>query len=141
MAIVWMSGVERSSIKDRANNLGSQHARGLVVSQGISNTHLSLVLPTTRKPFRPVFDIIQTSSPTKIVFDGRMDYAELFHGHDIPICGVLDLQLADIYSRRLSGEDEEDQRRRLSTFLKRGEVVGNSKCYIHVQKLCSTSTG
>jgi len=66
-----------------------------------------------------------------------MDYAELFHGHDISIRGVLDLQLADIYSRRLRGEDEEDQRRRLSPFLKRGEVAGNSKCYMHVQKLCS----
>ena len=37
---IWIFGIERASIKDRADNLGTQHARGLVVSQGISNTHL-----------------------------------------------------------------------------------------------------
>ena len=40
LAIVWICGVDGGSIKDRANNFGTQHARGLVVSKGISNTHL-----------------------------------------------------------------------------------------------------
>lgn len=66
-----------------------------------------------------------------------MDYAELFHGKGIPIRGVLDLQLADIHSRRPRGEDEEDQRRRLSPYFKRGDVYGNPACYRQVHKLCS----
>ena len=54
-----------------------------------------------------------------------MDYAELFHCHGIPIRSLLDLQLADNFSRLLHGEKEEDQRRRLSPYLKRGEVDRN----------------
>lgn len=103
----------------------------------IPNTYLIDVLSLTKDALRPVFDIIQSSSPTKVMFDGRMDYSELFHEYGTPICGALDLQLADIHSRRQRGEDEEDQLRRLSPYLKRGEVVGQQNSYTQVHKLCS----
>ena len=54
----------------------------------ISTTYLIDVLSLTKDALRPVFDIIQSSSPTKIMFDGRMDYSELFHECGTPICGV-----------------------------------------------------
>ena len=104
---------------------------------GPETTYLIDVLSLTKDALRPVLDIIQSSSPTKIMFDGRMDYTELFHEYGTPIRGVLDLQLADIHSRRQRGENEEDQLRRLSPYLKRGEVAGQPNCYAQVQKLCS----
>lgn len=101
-------------------------------------TYLIDAVSLDKNTLRPVFDIIQSrSSPTKIMFDGRMDYSELFHGHGTPIRNVLDLQLADIYSRRQRGEGEERQLLRLSPYLRRGEVVGQRNCYTQVQKLCS----
>jgi len=56
----------------------------------------------------PVFDIIKSSLVTKIVFGGRMDFGELYHGWGVSLRGVLDLQLADVESRHQCGEDQED---------------------------------
>lgn len=35
----------------------------------------------------------------KYVWDGRADYSELRHGHDVTLEGLFDLQLADIHTR------------------------------------------
>ena len=66
-----------------------------------------------------------------------MDFSELYHGHDVTMHGVLDLQLADILFRPQRGETREDQFHRLSPFLHAPEVVGHPNCYSDVQRLCS----
>ncbi len=101
-----------------------------------SKTYLIDVFSLTNDKLRPLFDIIQSTSPTKIVFDGRMDFSELYHGSGITLHGVLDLQLVDVDSRRQRGEDEDEQLRRLSPYLHRREIFGQRNSYTKVHKLC-----
>lgn len=42
-------------------------------------------------------DILENPVLEKVVWDGRMDYSELWHGHGISVNPVLDLQLVRIY--------------------------------------------
>jgi exonuclease 3'-5' domain-containing protein 1 len=85
---------------------------------------------------RPLLDILESSSPLKIVFDGRNDFSEIYHKRGITMRGVLDLQLADVCSRGLRGEDEEEQMSRLSPYLYRREVNGQRTPYKLVHRLC-----
>lgn len=39
----------------------------------------------------------------KVVWDGRMDFSELWHGHGIRLAGVLDLQLLGVYRGQSRG--------------------------------------
>lgn len=43
--------------------------------------------------------LLEGKSPTKVMFDCRMDTSEFFHGFNIRLDGVVDLQLADMLSR------------------------------------------
>ena len=101
-----------------------------------SKTYLFDVISLTDDTLRPLFDIIQSAAVTKIVFDGRMDFSELYHERHITLQGVLDLQLVDVDSRRQRGEDEDDQHRRLSPYLHRREIAGQPNSYSKVQRLC-----
>ena len=100
-----------------------------------SQTYLIDTVILTGDELRPLFDIIQSSSPTKIVFDGRMDFSELFHGYGVSMQGVLDLQLADVHSRRQRGELQRGQLRRLSPFLPSREIMWQPKSYTPLHKL------
>jgi exonuclease 3'-5' domain-containing protein 1 len=101
-----------------------------------SPTYLIDTIRLTREALRPLFDSIESSTLTKIVFDGRMDFSELYHGYGLTMCGALDLQLADILSRRRHGEDRDDQLCRLSLYIHARSISGQSNCYFSVQKLC-----
>jgi len=101
-----------------------------------SKTYLIDVISLTNDELRPLFDIIQSTSPRKVVFDGRMDFSELYHGRGITLHDVLDLQLVDVDSRRQRGEDEDEQLRRLSPYLHRREIFGQRNSYTKVHKLC-----
>lgn len=83
----------------------------------------------------PIFDILKSESIFKVVFDGRMDASELFHGHGIKLNNVLDLQLADISSREKRGEGIDRQLRRLQGFLPPYELARNPAMYTSVQRL------
>ena len=52
-----------------------------------------------------MFDILSSNSVTKVVFDGRMDFSALYHEQNVEVQNVLDLQLVDIDSRVIRGED------------------------------------
>ena len=101
-----------------------------------SKIYLIDTINLTKDQLIPIFDIIQSPSVTKIVFDGRMDFSELYHGWNVSLRGVLDLQLADVESRRLRGEDEDEQLSRLSPYLHRREIFGQPNSYSAVHKLC-----
>jgi hypothetical protein len=100
-----------------------------------SKTYLVDTISLTRDKLRPLFDILESPSPLKIVFDGRMDFSELFHSYGVSMKGVLDLQLADIYSRPLRGDTEQNRRRRLSPFFPRNQVRAQPALYASLQKL------
>ena len=107
-----------------------------VLEPETSGIYLIDTISLTKDQLSPIFDIIESSSVTKIVFDGRMDFSELYHGWSVSLRGVLDLQLADVDSRHQRGEDEEDQFSRLSPYLHRREISGQPGSYSAVHKLC-----
>lgn len=56
------------------------------------------ILRLSTESLQPIFGLLSSPTYTKIVFDGRMDYAALYHEHGVELVGVLDLQLAAIQS-------------------------------------------
>lgn len=122
-------------------NLGRQGSSLSIISlrtidSESSKTYLFDAISITNDTLRPLFDILQSHSVTKIVFDGRMDFSELYHGRGVDLRNVLDLQLIDVDSRRQRGEDEDEQLGRLSPYLHRREIMGQAGSYSKVHKLC-----
>ena len=79
----------------------------------------------TEQQLQPFLDILHDQNIRKWVWDGRMDYSELWHGHNVELRGVLDLQLADVTSRKERGEGPVQQLNRLSRggYLNRGSYA------------------
>ncbi|KAF8073305.1 ribonuclease H-like domain-containing protein [Lyophyllum atratum] len=102
-----------------------------------SATFLFDAVKIARSALRPVFDLLESNEIQKVVFDGRMDYSCLFHDHGIRLRDVVDLQLADIKSRVMRGEGEEEQiqRLRVSKSVQRNELAANRELYKAVHKL------
>lgn len=46
-----------------------------------------------------VKEILEDAEIEKVVWDGRSDYSELWHGHRIALSPVLDLQLVQVYEK------------------------------------------
>lgn len=85
--------------------------------------------------------LLNDSNILKIVWDGRMDYLEIWSTYGVPLQGILDLQVAEVMSRyTVRGEGEDARIRRLrgqlsvsTTMKKRYEglhaVVGLQRCW------------
>ncbi|KZT38431.1 hypothetical protein SISSUDRAFT_1119622 [Sistotremastrum suecicum HHB10207 ss-3] len=71
------------------------------------------VLAFSRRQLRSLYDILEDENVTKVVFGGRHDFTELYHGQGVYMKGVIDLQIADVVSRDILEEDFEDQMERL----------------------------
>lgn len=69
----------------------------------------------TRKDYEPLFQLFRNPHIIKIVWDGRMDFLELWSTFGIVLRGVLDLQVAEVVSRMvLRGEGEQERLTRLT---------------------------
>lgn len=89
---------------------------------------------------QPVFELLGSDERKKVVFDGRMDYSELYHRYNgAELAPVLDLQLADVESRALRGEGEDRQLARLSPYCHRNEVQSQPQSYRLVHRLSGLS--
>lgn len=75
------------------------------------------VLAFSRPQLRPLYDILEDQDIRKVVFGGRHDFSELYHGQDVYLRGVFDLQIADIATRSMRGEGFEEQMGRLGRYL------------------------
>ncbi|KAJ7362708.1 hypothetical protein DFH08DRAFT_731979 [Mycena albidolilacea] len=75
--------------------------------------HFDLIT-LNRATLQPLFNILQSSSVTKAVFDGRLIASALLHECGVELVNTLDMQLADVTSRSLRGECSERQLSRLS---------------------------
>ncbi|KAJ7839927.1 hypothetical protein B0H13DRAFT_2416958 [Mycena leptocephala] len=75
--------------------------------------HFDLIT-VDRATLQPLFDILRSPSVTKAVFDGRLIASALLHDCGVELVNALDMQLADVTSRTLSGESAEKQLGRLS---------------------------
>ncbi|RDX45591.1 hypothetical protein OH76DRAFT_1407985 [Lentinus brumalis] len=64
----------------------------------------------------PLFDLLSSGTVTKLMWDGRADALELRETFGVELRGVLDLQLAEVVSRKsVRRETEESRLRRLAT--------------------------
>lgn len=131
-----IKGASQLVLDCEGDSLGTQ--RGSLSILGIrANNHNYLVdaLQLSKTELSPIFDVLQSSSCRKIMFDGRMDFSELYHGWGIRLSEVVDLQIADILSRTMRGEGLEMQLVRLQSFLSYGEVQTNRSLYTKVHML------
>ncbi|ESK82982.1 3 -5 exonuclease and kh-i domain-containing protein [Moniliophthora roreri MCA 2997] len=100
-------------------------------------TYLIDVTRLSSSDLRPVYDLLESEAATKVVFDGRMDYSALFHEKSVDTKKVLDMQLADVRSRIVRGEDQEGRLERLRGFIHWPDVKGQPDLYKRVQRLNS----
>ncbi|KAK7047626.1 hypothetical protein VNI00_006394 [Paramarasmius palmivorus] len=120
------------------DNLGKQGGTLSIITLHIpssNQTYLIDVLRLSSADLRPVYHLLESPSVTKIVFDGRMDYSALYHEKAVDMQNVLDMQIADVRSRIVRGEDQEDQFSRLKGFLHWPEIIGQPDSYRKVQRL------
>ena len=97
-------------------------------------TYVIDVVSLPRTALDPVFDILRSSNVCKVLFDGRMDYSALYHGHGVELTNLLDVQLVDVASRQ-TREEPEAQFRRLQKYLPYVNFYSNREAYQQVHKL------
>ncbi|KAI0079780.1 hypothetical protein K474DRAFT_1616836 [Panus rudis PR-1116 ss-1] len=69
----------------------------------------------TSKHFEQLWQLFRNPQIIKIVWDGRMDYLEIWSTYQVALAGVLDLQVAEVVSRfTLRGEGEPQRLERLT---------------------------
>nr|GAT47480.1 3'-5' exonuclease [Mycena chlorophos] len=123
-------------------NLGTKGGSLTVMSFGTpqspDDAHIVHVPPLDGVALRPIFDLLESETIQKVVFDGRMDQSALFYGFGgVRLRNVVDLQIADVKSRL---EDEPlgsfQQLDRLIPYLPYREVMGaKDELYQNVHKL------
>lgn len=84
---------------------------------------------------QPVYKLLRSETHTKIMYDARSDWSEFYHRHGVELTHVLDLQLADIDSRTVRGETQEQQLERLPPFCSAEEIKNYRALYTMVQRL------
>ncbi|KAG6894057.1 hypothetical protein C0992_007643 [Termitomyces sp. T32_za158] len=87
------------------------------------------------KRLRPIYDILESTRVQKVVYDGRKDFSCLFHDRQVEIRNVIDLQLADIKSREVRGENDADRVRRLGQVVPKWELSRKPHLYSNIHKL------
>ncbi|KAH8103371.1 ribonuclease H-like domain-containing protein [Cristinia sonorae] len=95
----------------------------------------------------PLWQLFSSPLILKIVWDGRMDYLELWSSYKVRLEGVLDLQVAEVVSRvTMRGEGEEHRLGRLANSYfsknavqKHGEQYEGINVLIGLQQCCQES--
>lgn len=81
----------------------------------------------------PILRLLARPDILKIVWDGRMDYNELFFAHGTTIEHVLDLQIVEIVSRAIRGEDENRRLSRLKRYFKPSAIREDQSQFLDLQ--------
>jgi ribonuclease D len=91
-------------------DLGAQNGKLGLIQIGIGDAVYLVDVVTLPEAVGKLKSFLQNPSLLKYVWDGRSDYSELRHGHDVTLRGLVDLQLAYIRTqaqtsktKRLSG--------------------------------------
>ncbi len=72
----------------------------------------------TRYDIDGLLALFQDKGVLKVVWDGRMDFLEIWSTFGVPLRGVLDLQIAEVMSRyQVRGEGDDGRLRRLQQSL------------------------
>ena len=99
------------------------------------------------RDFAPLWHLFSSPVIVKIVWDGRMDYLELWSSYGVRLECVLDLQVAEVVSRTtMRGEGEQHRLGRLATsFFSKNAVQKHKEQYeginvlIGLQQCCQES--
>lgn len=99
-------------------DLGTQDGQLSILSLGTPHAQEIYVIDfVTLSPdaLQPILSLLAGDKVRKVVWDGRMDFNELFYAFSTAIdTNVLDLQVVDIKSREIRGHTESMRKRRLS---------------------------
>ncbi|EJD01980.1 uncharacterized protein FOMMEDRAFT_157145 [Fomitiporia mediterranea MF3/22] len=121
-AVEVLADAEYIILDCEGRDLGSASGALSLISLGTphaSDIFLFDILLLPHHALQILFNAVLSLTPaarakTKVVWDGRMDYSELFFSYTCPIENVLDLQLADILSRAKRGQNDKQRLDRLS---------------------------
>lgn len=122
-------------------DLGSFNGRLSVISIRTTGSETFIIdaVSLGAQRLRPIFDILESSTIVKVMFDGRKDFCAFYHDFGVSLQNVIDLQLVDIQSRhqrfRGKGKYAKDRIQRLLGFLPEYEIQGNRSLYGSVEKL------
>lgn len=139
-AVVALSAASHLAFDSEGLCLGEIDGKlSLIALAGLPTTdpHVYLfdALALNTEQLEPVFELLRSEKHMKVMFDGRMDFSEVFHRHGVRLAAVLDPQLADVESRSRRGESFDKQRERLSPYLSRNEVAKQMHSYLQVHRL------
>lgn len=116
-AVLSLSQTSSIFLDCEGRDLGAENGALSIISLGSLHTdviYLIDVVALSPDLLRPVFDLLESKDVRKVVWDGRMDFSELFFGYSTAIdANVLDLQLVDISSRSARGENEYKRKQRM----------------------------
>jgi len=77
---------------------------------------LALTFTNASSALGPLLNLLRSDRMLKIVWDGRQDFLELLDCYGVGLCGVVDLQIAEVVSRSgVRGENEKMRLSRLAT--------------------------
>ncbi|KAJ7804940.1 ribonuclease H-like domain-containing protein [Mycena olivaceomarginata] len=108
---------------------GSLSLIGLRTSRSPRKAFIVDVLTIPKSALDPLFGLFKSASVQKVFFDGRMDHSALFHEYSVPVANVLDLQLADVASRR--------QQARLSSYFSFVDISSRPEQYAKLHSFFS----
>jgi hypothetical protein len=74
-----------------------------LIQIGVKNAIYHVDVITLPQALKSLKSVLEDSGIQKVVWDGRMDFSELWHGHGIKLAGVLDLQLLGVYQGQSRG--------------------------------------
>lgn len=142
-----LSKVDTIFLDCEGGNLGAEHGSLCILSLGAivpnisGQEEFSIFLIDAfsfgvhvSEALEPIFSLLSRQSSV-VVFDGRMDASELYHGHGVRLTDVVDLQVVDIMSREKRQETLDQQLERLLPVLPRWELTQNREQYLTVHKL------
>ncbi|KAH8112410.1 ribonuclease H-like domain-containing protein [Phellopilus nigrolimitatus] len=120
-AVPILSNAEYLILDCEGRDLGCANGALALLSIGTphaSHIYLFDVLALPHRSLQILFNAVLSHTAaargkTKVVWDGRMDYVELFYSYSCPIENVLDLQLVDVLSRKGRGESDYVRMRRM----------------------------
>ncbi|KAF9467848.1 ribonuclease H-like domain-containing protein [Collybia nuda] len=120
-----------------ARNLGNQGGVLSIISlRSTTSTDIFLIdVVRLNGSLSPLFHLLESTEVVKIMFDGRMDFSALYHEFGIHLKNVLDLQLADIYSRRVRRETDARRISRLQPYLPACKIASAPGLYTRAIKL------
>jgi exonuclease 3'-5' domain-containing protein 1 len=105
-AINELSASPEVILNCKGKDLGCYRGRLSLISLGTSadgskdSIFLIDVTRLKQQNLNLLLDFLRDPLLTKVVFDGQLDFSELYHTYGVDLEGVLDLQLADIESRQ-----------------------------------------